>query len=162
MLTAATIFLFLSISLTIMFSVMGMAYSYLIAATIILILSFYHVRKYLKLTLPIKDIFKIIISGFAAFTLLSIFSVFVSNIIEGILFTGLATMFYIILLTVLRFVKPDDVKLLKFLVKKSPLFKKQLISIIDKIPYSSGKRVFTAKSWKKNPKRVVLAHVISK
>jgi len=133
---SSTAFILSSVSLTYLFSAKGMMYSYLISAIILVSFGVYNINKYLKIHLPIKSLSKIIISGLVSFVLLYFFSLIARGLVEGILFTAISSLIYLAILIILKFVTSEDVKVLQFVVNKSPLFKRQFNYIINKIPKS--------------------------
>ncbi|MBI2542873.1 MAG: oligosaccharide flippase family protein [Candidatus Aenigmarchaeota archaeon] len=133
---SSIIFLLLAVPLTLMFSANGMSYSYLIYSVILVALGIYNIKKYLEVKLPLESFYKIMVSGIVSFALLFTFLIFTRNIIESIAFAIISGLTYITILIVMRFVTSDDVKVLSFFANRLPIFKRQFVYIINKIPKS--------------------------
>jgi len=124
------VFLFLVYPLTKSFSAFGMAISYFISILILSLVSYFYIKKFLNVEIPKKDFMKIFTSSLIAFAFLYFVSKFVTGLLISLLLLLVAGMFYILLLLLMRFYKNEDLKILKFLARKMPKFKKEFSFII--------------------------------
>jgi len=114
------------IPLTYYFSGMGLAIAYLMTTIIIFFLSFIFMRKYLGLTLPFKDIGRIVLATFVSALFLVLFKPYVNNFwLVGILM-GVAGLIYVLILLKLNFYLKEDLKILDFLSDRLPIFRKEI------------------------------------
>lgn len=126
------IFILLASILTYLLADIGMTIGYFATMTIYFLLSFFALKKYLKIRFPIKDLFKIIISCLLSFSFLHFVRPYVHNIIlAGILILA-GFLIYGIILLKMKFYKPEDIRILKTISKKFK-FLKSPIDIISNI-----------------------------
>lgn len=119
-------FLLLAIPLTTILGGFGMALAYALAVTLLAILSFFYIRKYLKIKLPLKSAIKTIIAGLVSLSFLYIITSFTTGFLVGIPLAMIAGLIYLEVLILLKFYIKEDVRILEILASKSPLFRKQI------------------------------------
>jgi len=115
-----------------MFSSFGLAVSYGISATLLFLLSYFHIKKHLKLKLPWKDTLKSVISGLIAVAVIYTLARFAEGLIVDALLFAFGGLIYLLLLIPFRFYKPEDIKILKFVSDRFPRFRKQ-INLLSKL-----------------------------
>ncbi len=120
------VYLFLAIPLTYYFSGVGLAISYLTATIIIFFLSFIFIRKSLDLSLPFKDIGRIILAIFFSILFLILLKSYIKNFLMAGIFVGIAGLIYFLVLLKLNFYLEEDLKVLDFLSDRSPIFRKEI------------------------------------
>jgi O-antigen/teichoic acid export membrane protein len=125
------IFFIFAIPLTSSFSAVGLSISYLIAALSFFFLSFFLLRKFLKIPSPIDSLKKLIPATVLTFSFLYLALELTQGILIGILLTGIAGAIYLLALIPLKFYNQQDVKLLEFFASKSPILKKQVKLVKD-------------------------------
>jgi len=127
-----TVIVFLSFvyPLTKSFSAFGMAISYFISILVLSLVSYFHIKKFLNVEIPKKDFMKIFTSSLIAFAFLYFVSKFVTGLLICLFLLLVAGMFYILLLLLMRFYKNEDLKIIKFIARKMPKFKRELSFII--------------------------------
>lgn len=123
------IYFSLAIPLTYYFSGMGLAISYLTATIIIFFLGFIFLRKSLGLSLPFKDIGRIILAIFFSIIFLTLLKPYIKNFLMAGILVGIAGLIYFLVLLKLNFYLEEDLKVLDFLSVKSPIFKKQIMGL---------------------------------
>jgi len=119
-------FLIFAFPLISLFKAFGSALSYLLAVLILFFLSFYFIRKFLRVSLPLKDMGKILLASSIAFSFLYSATYFTSGLLIGLILSIVAAIIYLWILLSLNFYKKEDLKILEFFASKSPFFKKQL------------------------------------
>jgi len=122
-------YIFLALSLTYYFSAMGLAISYLISTIFILFSGFIFIKKYLDFRLPVKDIGRIILGLFISFLFLIFFRPYISSFLMGGIVVLIASFIYLLVLLKLNFYLKEDLKVLDFLIDRSPIFKKEIIGL---------------------------------
>lgn len=122
-------FLIFAIPLTSAFSYFGLSLSYVIAVTILALLSYFYIRKFLPITLPWKSATKLITASTISFGFLYFTTCFTSGLLIGILLAIIAGLIYLIVLIPMRFYVIEDVKTLEFIGSRLPLFKKQILNL---------------------------------
>jgi len=120
------LFLSLSVPLTILFSSLGISIAYGFSTIILSILSFYYIKKYLRFDFPITDIMKLFVGSIISFSFLFLMSLFVKNLFLGIILFGVASLIYSMILIPLKFYNKEDIMVINYLEKKSPILKKQI------------------------------------
>lgn len=117
------VFLALSIPLSISLSAFGMAVAYLASISIFCVASFVYLRKFLGFSIDWKSILKILVAV-AVFSAI-VFGIdrFLSHEVLKFVAVLLALVVYLLLLIPMKFYKKEDVKILEFLSKKSPVGK---------------------------------------
>lgn len=119
----------LALILTYYFSAMGLAVSYLISTFFIISLGLIFIKKHLDFKLPIKDIGRMILGIFIP----SIFLVFLRAYMTDLLMVGVAVLIasfvYLLILLKLNFYLKEDLKVLDFLIDRTPVFKKEVIGL---------------------------------
>lgn len=128
-LVSASIFLILSTLLTYYFSALGLSVAYALSVFIMLLLSFFFLKRYLTLVLPWKSIFKVILSTAVLLVVFFVLDALTYNTLIKLTIALLVSPVYLLALIPLRFYEEEDVKLVKLLAAKAPVFKKQLLSI---------------------------------
>lgn len=130
---SALIFLFLSIALTYLYSSLGLSVAYTASVSLLSILSYYFIRKYLKVTLNFKLLIKIIFSNLV-FILLSVFIDIIPTILYlKIILIGIAGIIYLLILVPLKFYTKDDVEILTFFESRSPKSLRKVFSVSKQI-----------------------------
>jgi O-antigen/teichoic acid export membrane protein len=125
------IFFIFAIPLTILFSAVGLSISYLIATLSFFFISFFFLRKFLKISLPIDSLKKLIPATILTFSFLYLALKLTQGILIGILLTGVAGVIYLLALIPLKFYNQQDVKLLEFFSSRSPILRKQIKLVKD-------------------------------
>lgn len=122
-------FLLLAIPLTLKFSALGFCIAYLIAATILASLSFFYIKKYLKIVLFWQPVVKILLS-------VLVFSIFlyISDIIPFHMIIKFAVVFigavsYVLILIPLKFYIKEDVIILQFIAERISVLRKLLLNL---------------------------------
>ena len=128
-LTIVLLYFSLAIPLAYYFFEIGLAISYFISTLFLLLFSFLLLKKYLKIGLPIKDTGRIILATVISSIFLLLFKQFIPNIWLAGVFVGIASLVYLLILLFTGFYIEEDLKVLDFLAKKSPIFKKKIISL---------------------------------
>lgn len=125
------IFILLAFPFIRLFSALGLALAYFISTLFLALLSFFYLRKFLKLKLPWGNIGRLMISGLISFGLLyAVMSIF-HGILIGIIFGCIALLLYLIILLPLKFFTKEDIKILDFIIERSPILNKQIIKLRD-------------------------------
>jgi O-antigen/teichoic acid export membrane protein len=119
-------FLLLSVPLTIIFSALGISLAYSLSVIILSFLSFYYIKKYLHFNIPFTDIKKLLTGSIVSLIFLYFMSLFVRNLYLGIILFFVACFIYFIILIPLKFFKEDDIIVINYIEKKSPILKKEL------------------------------------
>jgi O-antigen/teichoic acid export membrane protein len=122
-------FLLMAVPLILLLSGLGLAIAYGLAVSLLALLSFLCMRKYLELTLPWKNLAKPLIASSASFGFLYLTTSLTSGLAVGLALAGVAGLIYLAVLVPMRFYTPEDVKILEFVSHRSPLFKRQLSSL---------------------------------
>ncbi len=119
-------FLIFAFPLISLFKAFGSALSYLLAVLILFSLSFSFIRKFLRISLPLKDMGKVLLASSIAFSFLYSTTYFTSGLLIGLFLSVIAAIIYLWILLSLNFYKKEDLRILEFFASKSPFFKKQL------------------------------------
>jgi len=127
----AMIFLFLSVTLTYLFSAYGLSFAYLISATILFLSSFFYIRKYISLSFQTKNILKIFISSIIFFLICYVTDVLTINFFIKLILIFFGILVYLLVLLFLKFYKIVDVKILEFLGHKIPFFGRYILVIAE-------------------------------
>jgi O-antigen/teichoic acid export membrane protein len=112
------------------YSALGLSIAYCLAVTILSLLSFFFIKKFLVITLPWRNLWKIVIASLISFVFLYLAVSLTSNLLIGITFVIIAGIIYLAVLIPLRFYSKEDVETLEFISAKSPLFKKQILFLV--------------------------------
>jgi O-antigen/teichoic acid export membrane protein len=128
-LTTVTFFL-IAVPLIKHYSAFGLSIAYFFAVTTLSLLSFFFMKKFLKITLPWKNLWKIVIASSISFSFLYFAVSLTSGLLIGIIFAIIAGIIYLAVLIPLRFYSKEDVETLEFISAKLPLFKKQISFLI--------------------------------
>jgi len=107
-----------AIPLTIYFSGIGLASSFLIATTFSFLINLIWIRKFLDIKLPLKDLGKMILSISISSIFLLLIIPHIDNLLVGIFFILLAYCIYLLALLRLNFYLEEDLKILDFLASK--------------------------------------------
>jgi O-antigen/teichoic acid export membrane protein len=123
-----TVFVFLALvyPLTKKFSAFGMSVSYFISISVLSLVSYFYIRKFLNVELPKKDFLKIFVSSIIAFTFLYFASKVTSGLLIDFVLLFFASFLYLFLLALLRFYKKEDVKVLSYVEERMPALKKSI------------------------------------
>ncbi|MCD6476698.1 MAG: oligosaccharide flippase family protein [Candidatus Aenigmarchaeota archaeon] len=127
----SVVFLCLSAPLTYLFSATGMCFTYTIAVSVISILSFFYIRKFLQISLAWKSIGKIIFATFIIFSFLFYMIKITEGLILGIISAVITGLIYLTILIPLKFYKKEDFAILNFIAERSPILRKQMKIILD-------------------------------
>jgi len=119
-------FLLLAIPLASILSGLGMALAYTLSVTLLAILSFLYIRKFLKVELPLKDAVKCVTAVFISILFLYVTTGFTTGLLVGIPLAIIAGLIYLEVLILLKFYIKEDIRILEVFASKSPLFKKQI------------------------------------
>jgi len=125
------LFLISSIPLTYYFSAYGLSYSYLFAVSVLFLLSYSFIKKYLSIKFQTKDIIAIIFSSVIFLLLIYFSNVLFANFLIKIISAMFSILIYFLFLIPLKFYKKEDVQILEFLVRRSPQKMGELISKIS-------------------------------
>jgi len=120
------IYLFSAIILAYYFSASGLAISYLLSSTVLLIITFLSIRKYLIIKLPTKTLAKVMIGIIVSFLFLFFMKPLIHNLWVAGGFVVIASIIYFTVLLKIGFYVEEDLKALEFIVERTPLFKKQI------------------------------------
>ncbi|MEM5782102.1 MAG: polysaccharide biosynthesis C-terminal domain-containing protein, partial [Candidatus Aenigmatarchaeota archaeon] len=124
-------FFILAIPLINFFSGFGLSLAYFLAGVILLSLSYFFIRKFLHLRLPVKSTCKIIASATISFSFLYFTTYFTSGLLIGIPLAIISLLIYLLILVYLKFYTQDEVIILKFFASKFRIFKKQIYFLIN-------------------------------
>jgi len=125
------VFLSLAVPLIYLFSATGAAAAYTISSALVFLLSYLYLRKHLKLSTPYGSIFKLAISLIVSFGFLYLVIGIADNLVLRLILAALSLLLYLTILVPLRFYTKDDIKILDFFAKKSPILNKQIIRFRD-------------------------------
>lgn len=124
-------FFILAIPLINFFSGFGLSLAYFLAGVILLTLSYFFIRKFLDLRLPLKSIGKILVSATISFSFLYFTTYFTSGLLIGIPLAIISLLIYLLILVYLKFYTQDEVIILKFFASKIKIFRKQIYFLIN-------------------------------
>jgi len=125
------VYLISAITLTYYFSAEGMSFSYLISAFSLLAITFILIKKHLTIKIPIKPFLKTLIGAVILFLFLILVKPLTPNTwIAGIIVI-IGGLIYLTTLLKLNFYIEEDIKILDFIIDKTPIFKKQIIMFRD-------------------------------
>ena len=125
------LFLFLSIPLISAFSDQGLALSYLLSSSFLFVSSYYSIRKFLKVKIPLGNIIKLIPALFFMFLFIYLTKFYFSGLFYSIVFSLLSLVIYSLMLIPFRFYIKEDWMVLNFLSNKSPIFRNQFKRIFE-------------------------------
>jgi len=128
-LTTVTFFI-IAVPLIKHYSAFGLSLAYFFAVTTLSLLSFFFMKKFLKITLPWKNLWKIVIASSISFCFLYFAVSLTPGLLIGIVFAIIAGIIYLTILIPLRFYSREDVETLEFLSTKLPFFKKQILLLV--------------------------------
>jgi len=126
----ALLFLSLSVPLTYFYSAFGLSFSYLITMIFFFLISFFNLRKFLKIKFPWGDFKKIVISSLIISLVLFLLRPFVDSLFLFISASIVIVLFYLLVLLFLKFYRTEDVKILEFLSHNIP-FGNRFTFLID-------------------------------
>jgi len=116
----AAVFLLTSIPMTYTFSAYGLAFSFLIAAVLQFVLSYFYINKFINFKLPINTIGKILISSVIfAFLLYFGEKYFTSFILKTVVAT-ISLVAYMVVLLFLKFFNGQDIFIVRHLTENFP------------------------------------------
>lgn len=130
---ATIFFLIISLPLTFFLSAFGTAIAYLASTTLYTTLSYLYLNRFLKLKLPVKNYFKVLIGSALLFLFFIATKDFQTNFLMKIIFIIIGLIIYILVLFPMRFYEREDVKTLQIISKKSPNRFRRYIDILSKI-----------------------------
>lgn len=125
------IFLCISPLLTYLFSAIGMCISYAISVSVLSVLGLFYIRKFLRLSLPWKNIGKIIFSTIIIFSFLFYTTKLTDVFIFDIILAFISGLIYLSILIPLKFYNKEDFKILNFISERSPILGKQMKKILN-------------------------------
>jgi len=131
MLISSFSFLISSILLTNYFSAIGLSLSYLIAMIIYFSLNFIYIRKYLKIVYFTKDFFKILFSTLIITLIFIILKPLINNFLTLIIFIIPISLLYLILLSIMKFYRKEEIIILKTFGRKFPIIGKFILIIAE-------------------------------
>jgi len=117
---SAIFYLFVSVTLTYLFSALGTSLAYLSASLFMTVTSLYYLRKYMGFKINFSPIVKLLASSTLTFSSLYIISLFTPNLIIGGAITAIFTLLYFFLLYLFNFYDGNDIKILDFVSAKIP------------------------------------------
>lgn len=123
------LFLILAIFLTRRFSYFGMSYAWFFSAFLFFLISFFCLRKLLKIRLNVDSLLKILFSSVVFFFICYFIDLLGIKIPLKILLVGFAGFLYLIILSFLRFYTREDIKVIEFFAERSPLFREKLYKL---------------------------------
>jgi O-antigen/teichoic acid export membrane protein len=122
-------FLLMAVPLILLLSGLGLAIAYGLAVSLLALLSFLSMRKYLELTLPWKNLAKPLIASSVSFCFLYVTTSLATGLAIGLTLVGVAGLIYLAILVPMRFYTQEDVKILEFVSHRLPMFKRQISSL---------------------------------
>jgi O-antigen/teichoic acid export membrane protein len=126
----ALLFLSVSIPLTYFYSAFGISFAYLVTMIFSFFISFFGLRKFLKIKFPWNDFKKIVISSLIISLVSFLLKPFVNSLLLFISTSIVIGLFYLLVLLFLKFYRIEDVKILEFLSHNMP-FGNRLTFLID-------------------------------
>jgi len=125
------LFFLLAVPLTVFLSARGMCIAYLLSVSFLSIVSYKYVKKILPISIPWGSLKKIAVASLLSFLFLYTIANPVPNIYFAIVFCIIAGMIYLEILLLLKFYTKQDIAILKSILEKSPIFRKQILGLID-------------------------------
>jgi O-antigen/teichoic acid export membrane protein len=119
-------FLILVYPLTKLYSAFGMAISYFISILVLSIVSYFYIKKFLRVEMPKKDFTKILISSLISFAFLYLTTKITYGILIDFILVVFAGAIYLFTLALLKFYKRDDLRILEFFEERTPILKKTI------------------------------------
>lgn len=104
----------------------GLSLAYTFSVSILFFLSLFYLKKFITLTIPLKTIFKLLISSLASLAFLYLVTNFTSGILSFCL-AIIAGIIYLAILLPLRFYSKEDVEVIKYAAEKLP-FKRRILN----------------------------------
>lgn len=138
MILISSVFVISAIILTNYFSAIGLSSSFLLISSLLFILTFSYLKKFLKVKFYKKDIIKILLSSSVIGITGFYFRFIIFNTIVFILFLLSLGVLYILILNLLRFFRYEDVRLLEFFVNRLPVLKYPLKILLKLIKVSDN------------------------
>mgnify|MGYP000148856719 CR=1 FL=1 len=120
-------FITLAIPLASQFAGFGMALSYTLSVTLFTILSFFQIKRFLKLKLPLINSLKCILALLISISFFYLITKLTTNLLIEIFSTIIAGLIYLWTLALTKFYIKEDVRILEIFANKSPLFGKQIL-----------------------------------
>lgn len=130
MIFSIIVFLATSIPLTYTFSEYGMSIAVLVFSSVYSVLSYFYLKKFMKLAIPYSSLGKIILSTILSMGVLYYITTFGSNLILDVISTIVGAILYFSLLLAFKFVDKTDINLFHNLISRIPFLKKYLYPII--------------------------------
>jgi len=129
MFLSSLLFLSSSLILTNYFSALGLSFSYLAVTVIYFLLCFNYIKKYLKIKLFVRDISKILLSSLLIISILLILKPFIYDAFVLPIFLVPIGLFHLYLLSLIKFYRAEDAKVLEFFGKKIPIIGKYFLTV---------------------------------
>lgn len=107
----------------------GLSLAYIFSVSILFLISFFYMRKFIGLVLSLKNISKLIFASLISLSFLYFVTRFVSGIIS-FCFAIIAGIIYLLTLLLLRFYSREDVEVIKYAAEKLP-FKKRILGLAE-------------------------------
>jgi O-antigen/teichoic acid export membrane protein len=133
------IFLASSIPLTYMFfsldpsnkilPAFGLSLAYIFSVSILFFLSFFYLRKFITIILPLKTILKLVVASLVSLAFLYLVTRFTSGILSFCL-AIIAGIIYLAILLPLKFYSKEDIEIIKYAAEKLP-FKKRILGLAE-------------------------------
>ncbi len=123
---SALVYIISAVILTYYFSAEGLAISYLLSSASLLAITSLFIKKYLTIRLPKKSIGKVLIAIATSFLFLFFTKPLTPNLWVAGIFVIIASLIYFSVLLKLNFYVEEDLKVLDFVVEKTPVFKRQI------------------------------------
>lgn len=130
--SSAILFIILSLPFTYYLSALGMTIAYVISTLTLFLLSFFYVRKLVKISLPYSDILKISTSALLIAGFIISAKPLLSNGYSLILILPSIVIYFFVLLF-LNFYNQLDLRLIGFLSNRSPSYFKSTLNFISRI-----------------------------
>jgi len=130
---SSSLFLFLSILLTYLYSSIGLAVAYFISISVLSVSSYFFIRKYIKTIFNYPSLVKIIIANLFFISLVYFSDLISVALFLKVLLVGIAGIIYLLILVPLRFYTKDDIDILNFLEFRSPKNLKKVFSLSRQI-----------------------------
>ncbi len=124
--TVSVLFLILSIPLTIILGGVGLTLALLVVNFVNFSLSYFFLRRFMKIKFFLGDTAKILLATVLVSTLAYYFSPLLTNLLSFVLTSLFIILVYAVILKVERFFRYEDIRLIEYLAKHVPLLKKPL------------------------------------
>lgn len=126
----AAIFTIMSIPFTFYFSAVGMSISYVIAAAILFIISYFYIRRMVTASIPYHDILKILIATVVMVVFVILSKPMISHL-ASILLIIPSVLVYLVVLLALGFYNELDLRLIDYLKARLPKYFKMPLELVS-------------------------------